>query len=159
GSDGLEPFADHDGIVCVPSVRGERPAAERLRALLAVAFGESWSPAKEAGLLSAAGHGGVSLGQWVRDRCVEQHWQPFPHGPFVWQIWDGRKDGFSAFVNSHRLDRANLERLTYTYLGEWIRQQREAAAADEPGADVRLAAAGELQKKLELILEGEPPYD
>ena len=32
--DGLEKLVDEDGIVCIPSVRGEAPAAERLRALL-----------------------------------------------------------------------------------------------------------------------------
>jgi hypothetical protein len=40
GPDGLEALADEDGIVCIPSVRGERPAAERLRELLAVIFGD-----------------------------------------------------------------------------------------------------------------------
>jgi hypothetical protein len=33
GPDGLEKLADDDGIVCLPSVRGESPAAERLRQL------------------------------------------------------------------------------------------------------------------------------
>ncbi len=36
--DGLDPFADNDGIVCLPAVAGEQPAAERLRALLAHAY-------------------------------------------------------------------------------------------------------------------------
>jgi hypothetical protein len=157
--DGLEAFADEDGIVCIPSVRGERPAAERLRALLAAAFEDEWSSAKEADLLVEAGYTGKSLEQWLRDGFFEQHCQLFHQRPFVWQIWDGRKDGFSTFINYHRLDRATLEKLVYTYLGEWIRQQREAAAAGAPGADLRLAAAEELRQKLELILEGEQPYD
>jgi hypothetical protein len=152
-------LADEDGIVCVPSVRGERPAAERLRALLAAAYGEGWSPAKEADLLAEVGYAGKSLEQWLRDGFFEQHCQLFHQRPFVWQIWDGKKDGFSALVNYHRLDRANLEKLIYTYLGEWIRQQREAATAGVPGADLRLAAAQELQRTLELILEGDDPYD
>ena len=159
GPDDLEPFADEDGIVCIPSVRGERPAAERLRVLLAAALGEEWSPAKEADLLAEVGYAGKSLEQWLRDGLFEQHCQLFHQRPFVWQIWDGKKDGFSSLVNYHRLDRAKLEKLIYTYLGEWIRQQREAAARDTPGADLRLAAAEELRTKLELILEGEDPYD
>ena len=159
GPDGLEPLADEDGIVCIQSIRGERPAAERLRALLAAAFGEEWSPAKEADLLAEIGYAGKSLEQWLRDGFFEQHCQLFHQRPFVWQIWDGRKDGFSALANYHRLDRANLEKLVYTYLGEWTRQQREAATAGTPGADLRLAAAEELKGKLELILEGEDPYD
>jgi hypothetical protein len=159
GPDGLEPFADEDGICCIPSLRGERPAAERLRALLAAAFGEDWSPTKEADLLAEVGYGGKSLEQWLRDGFFEQHCQLFHQRPFVWQIWDRRKDGFTALVNYHRLDRASLEKLIYTYLGEWIRQQRESAAVGTPGADLRLAAAEELQRELELILEGQDPYD
>jgi hypothetical protein len=159
GPDGLEIFADDDGIVCVPSVRSERAAAERLRTLLAAAFGEEWSPAREADLLVEVGYSGKSLEQWLREGFFEQHCQLFRHRPFVWHIWDGRRDGFSSLVNYHRLNRANLEKLTYTYLGDWIRQQREAAVAGAPGSDLRLAAAEELRKKLALILEGEPPFD
>ena len=33
--DELLEFADEDGIVCLPSVRGEKPAADRLLSLLA----------------------------------------------------------------------------------------------------------------------------
>ena len=159
GPDGLESFADDDGIVCIPPVRGERPAAERLRALLAAAFGKEWSPAAEADMLANVGYAGKSLEMWLRDGCFEQHCQLFHQRPFVWQIWDGRKDGFSALVNYHRLDRASLERLIYTYLGDWMRVQREAVAAGAAGADLRLAAAQQLQGKLELILDGEAPHD
>ena len=62
-------------------------------------------------------------------------------------------------MNYHRLDRAGLERLTYTYLGDWIARQRHALEAGESGADGRLIAAEALQRKLKLILEGEPPYN
>jgi hypothetical protein len=157
--DGLEPSADEDGVMCIPSVRGERPAATRLRALLRVGFEDEWSPAKEADLLAETGYSGKSLEQWLRDGFFEQHCQLFHQRPFVWQIWDGRKDGFSALVNYHRLDRAMLERLIYTYLGDWIGQQRAGVEAGTAGSEARLAAAQELQRKLELILEGEQPYD
>ena len=80
-------------------------------------------------------------------------------GPFIWHIWDGRKDGFSALVNYHKLTKGNLERLIYTYLGDWINFQRGRRDHGEPGADGRLVAALLLQDKLKLILEGEPPYD
>ena len=36
--DDLDELADADGIVCLPSVLGDRPAAERLTDLLARAF-------------------------------------------------------------------------------------------------------------------------
>ena len=39
-SDDLDAFADADGIVCLPSVAGEPPAADRLQQLLAAAFGD-----------------------------------------------------------------------------------------------------------------------
>lgn len=157
--DGLEELADEDGIVCLPSVKGERPAAERLRALLAVAYGEDWSPGREADLLARDGYAEKSLEQWLRDGFFEQHYQLFHQRPFVWQIWDGRKDGFSVLVNYHRLDRALLGRLAYTYVGDWIRQQRSAVESGATGSELRLAAAVELQRKLQLILDGEPPYD
>ena len=34
----LHGCADRDGIVCIPSVRGEQPAWERLLRLLSIAF-------------------------------------------------------------------------------------------------------------------------
>ena len=83
----------------------------------------------------------------------------FHNRPFVWQIWDGRKDGFSALVNYHTLDHKLLEKLTYTYLGEWIKKQQDAVANEESGGDDRLLKARLLQDKLKLILEGEAPYD
>ena len=83
----------------------------------------------------------------------------FKKRPFVWHIWDGRKDGFAALVNYHRLDRPNLERLTFTYLGDWIERQVAGVRDDVAGAEERLAAAQDLQRRLRLILDGEPLYD
>jgi hypothetical protein len=111
------------------------------------------------GLLSHVGNAGHGLDEWLRDGFFAQHCGVFRNIPFLWHIWDGRKDGFSAIVNYHKLDRSNLEKLIYSYLGEWIREQRTAADAGEAGADGRLVAALALQEKLKLILEGEPPYD
>ena len=39
----LNSLADEDGIVCIPSVRGERPAHERLLQLLHAAYGDEWN--------------------------------------------------------------------------------------------------------------------
>ncbi len=36
-------LVDDDGIVCIPSVRGEKPAADRLEAMLQLAYAEDWS--------------------------------------------------------------------------------------------------------------------
>ncbi len=52
-----------------------------------------------------------------------------------------------------------LDRLIYTYLGDWIKRQEQGVAQNESGADARLLAAQQLQEKLKLIAEGEPPYD
>jgi len=153
--DGLEQFVDEDGIVCIPSVRGEAPAAERLRALLAAAYGKAWSSAKMDELLGAVDYAGSNLEDWLRNGFFDQHSKLFHHRPFIWQIWDGRKDGFSALINYHKLDHKLLEKLTYTYLGEWIKKQQEAVANGEGGADDRLLKAQQLQDKLKLILEGE----
>jgi len=155
GPDGLEKIADNDGIVCLPPLNREQPAAARLRNLLAAALGKF----DQRALLNAAYAKKTTLEDWLRDEFFEQHCAFFHHRPFLWHIWDGRKDGFSALVNYHRLNHANLQKLTYTYLGSWINDQEAAAKADTPGAAERLLAAQELQKELAKILEGEPPHD
>jgi hypothetical protein len=158
--DDLDVFADVDGIVCLPAVAGEPPAADRMRKLLAAAFGESWSPAKVKELLEQAESKKTSLSDWLHDEFFKQHCALFGNRPFVWHIWDGQRDGFSALVNFHRLDRKALEKLTYTYLGQdWVERQRAEARDGVAGAEARLAAALGLQKKLEAILEGEAPLD
>jgi hypothetical protein len=53
--DDLDPLSDADGVVCLPSVAGEAPAPDRVQQLLAVAYGESWSPAKVKNLLEQVG--------------------------------------------------------------------------------------------------------
>lgn len=156
--DGLETLADVDGIVCLSASKGEAPATERLRTLLVRALGNFDLKAL---LASAGAKGGKSetLEDWLRDEFFEQHCALFQHRPFIWHIWDGHKSGFSALVNYHRLTHANLEKLTYAYLGDWIRRQQVAVDAGEAGSDARLQAAKNLQARLKLILEGEPPYD
>lgn len=157
-SEELVKFADDDGIVCIPSVRGEEPAAERLMALLAAA---GVKPAKMRELA-----GGADLDGWLRNGFFDEHCKLFHDRPFVWHIWDGRKrDGFHALVNYHKLaegggkGRNLLESLTYSYLGEWITRQKDSVKRGEGGGEDRLAAALELQKRLEGILAGEPPFD
>ena len=164
----LDQFADDDGIVCLPAVRGEPPAADRLRDLLVAAYGDEWSTATEQHLLSAArtdGRPAESLDEWLRQRFFAEHCRLFHHRPFVWHIWDGLPDGFHALVNYHRLagpdgeGHRTLDALTFSYLGDWIDRQRAAQEEGAPGAEARLVAALELQEQLERILEGEPPLD
>lgn len=155
--DGLERLADTDGIVCLPAVARELPAEERLRALLAQAYGAEWDAALQARLLAAVG--ASELGAWLRDDFFKQHCALFHNRPFIWHVWDGRKDGFAALLNYHQLDAARLDKLIYTYLGGWIESQRAAAQRGEGGADGRLVAALALQKQLEAIKLGEAPYD
>jgi hypothetical protein len=159
GLDELAQFADDDGIVCTNPIKGEQPAVERLRVLFAAAFGSEWTPGMQNELLERAGFGGKTLEDWLRNGFFEQHCQLFHQQPFIWQIWDGRRDGFSALVNYHKLNRSNLEKLTYTFLGDWIARQKAATDAGEEGSDARLQAAQELKSKLERIIEGEEPYD
>lgn len=136
----VDPHVDDDGIVCLPGVKTEPPAAERL-----------------ADLLRAVGYKtDTDLAAWLRDKFFEEHCKRFHQRPFIWHIWDGRKDGFAALVNYHKLTHKALENLTYSYLGDWIAAQGKS---DAVGADLRLAAAQALQTKLKLILAGEPPHD
>ena len=157
--DELDVLRDADGIVCLPSVRGERRASDRLQELLARAFGGTWTPARTQELIAKSGSVKNDLDAWLRDDFFKSHCQVFKNRPFIWHVWDGRKDGFGALVNYHRLDRPTLEKLAYSYLGDWIERQDAAARDDVPGAEERLAAAGQLQRRLELILEGQPQYD
>jgi len=165
GPDGLESRAAEDGIACLPALRGEPTAEERVRALLADAYAAEWSATKLSELLASVDFTGRSLGDWLRDGFFEQHCALFHNRPFVWQVWDGRRDGFSALVNYHSLagpngeGRRTLEKLTHTYLGDWLKRQRDDQKAGVEGADGRVAAAEHLKRELENILEGEPPYD
>lgn len=162
-TDKLAAHADDDGIVCLPAVRGEKPAFERLLALLIDAWETvtpgSWKASTLDRLLAEADCAGKSLEVWLREKFFEQHAKRFHHRPFIWHVWDGLKDGFGALVNYHKLDARNLERLIHTYLGDWIRIQEAGVASGLDGAPQRLAAAQALKKKLEAILEGEAPFD
>jgi hypothetical protein len=173
--DGLSHLLDTDSIVTFTPLVNQAGVANRLRALLQAAY-ESPAPARPKGaplveeprvwdettlprLLARAGSPGMSLEDWLRDKFFESHCKLFHQRPFLWHIWDGRKDGFHAIVNYHKLDSRNLDRLTHVYLGEWIERQRHASDAGDSTADARLIAAQELQKKLELIRIGEKPFD
>ena len=160
--DGLEHHADQDGIVCLAAAQGEAPAHERLAALLADAFAADRMAGRLAGLLAAAGFAGATLDDWLRDGFFAAHCRLFHNRPFIWHIWDGRRDGFHALVNYHRLAAPGgegaraLEKLIYSHLGDWIDRQRQSGSE---GADARLAHAERLQTRLIAILEGAPPYD
>jgi hypothetical protein len=168
GPDGLEPLSDDDGIVPINPMRGEPAASERLLALLRESFvakGLAFDLGVVAGLLGDAGGKSTDLNDWLLNEFFEQHCKLFHNRPFVWHIWDGRKDGFNVLVNYHRLTapgdagRQLLEKMTYDYLKDWIDRQQDGVKANIAGAEARLAAAIELQKELIKIISGEPPYD
>lgn len=159
----LARYADEDGIVCLPSVRGERPAVERLLDLLRESYAESWSEDIPARLL---GGRSTTLDDWLCNQFFDEHCKLFSHRPFIWHVSDGRKrDGFHALVSYHRLvegggaGRRLLESLAYSYLGDWIARQRDGVARGEAGSDGRLTAALQLRRRLAAIIEGEPPFD
>ena len=161
--DHLASHVDDDGIVCLSAVRGEKPAHDRVLSLLIAAWESvepgSWKTGTLDKLLADADSAGKGLDVWLREKFFEQHAKRFHHRPFIWHIWDGLKDGFAALVNYHMLDAKNLERLIHTYLGDWIRNQEDGVRKGVDGADIRLAAAQDLKRRLELIQAGEPPYD
>lgn len=155
----LDRFADSDGIAALRSLPGEADLATRLRELLATVYGDQWSSHFERTLVNEAGEKNGRLEDWLMGNFFMQHLKAFDNRPFLWHIWDGRKDGFSAVVNYHRLDHRTLEKLTFATLGAWIERQKHETTAGRAGADARLAAAEDLQERLKLILEGAPPYD
>ena len=78
---------------------------------------------------------GTGLEKWLRDGFFKDHCKVFANRPFIWQIWDGRPDGFSALVNYHKLDRKLLESLTYNYLGSWwIGRLNDELTRQDPGS-------------------------
>ena len=157
GPDGLENHQDNDGIVCLNPISGEAPAADRLQTLLSEAYGKEWKATTLKTLLEK--EDSETTEDWLRNKFFESHCALFHRRPFIWQIWDGKKDGFSALVNYHKLNKANLEKLTYVYLGDWIKRQEQDENQGKAGATGKKEAALELQNKLKLIIEGEAPYD
>ena len=158
-NDALLPLADADGIVCIPAVRGEQDAATRLQSVLATAYGEAWSTAILDQLLLSCDCGDHTLDYWLRNKFFLQHSKLFGNRPFIWHIWDGLPDGFAVLVNYHKFDHKALESLIYTYLGDWITRQKADIAHGVDGTQEKLDAAEALKTKLQLILEGDAPYD
>lgn len=155
----FDHLSDEDGIFCIPSVNAEQGGAERLRDYLQVVFKADWNSQTINHLLQKEGANATNLEAWLRDEFFAQHCKVFQNRPFIWQIWDGRKDGFSVLVNYHKLTKDNLSKLIYTYLGDWIRMCEAKKKAGESGAEGLLSAALKLKEKLEAILAGEAPYD
>ncbi|AEE54503.1 Eco57I restriction-modification methylase domain-containing protein [Haliscomenobacter hydrossis] len=155
----FDPLSDEDGIFCIPSVNAEAAGADRLRDYLQVVFGDAWNHQSLSQLLAQEGASASNLEDWLRNEYFSQHCKLFQNRPFIWHIWDGRKDGFAALVNYHQLDKDNLSKLIYTYLGDWIRMCEAKKKAEESGAEGLLSAALKLKTQLEAILEGEAPYD
>jgi len=155
----FDELTDDDGIFCIPSVNAEQAGADRLRDYLQAVFGSDWNNQTLGQLLTREGASSANLEDWLRKEFFVQHCRVFQNRPFIWNIWDGRPDGFSALVNYHKLTRENLVKLTYTYLGDWIRMCDAKKKSGESGADGLYNAAIKLQEKLIAILEGEAPYD
>ncbi len=155
----FDHLSDDDGIFCIPSVNAEQAGAERLRDYLQQVFAGDWNNQTITQLLQKEGAKSTNLEAWLRDEFFVQHCKVFQNRPFIWHIWDGRKDGFSALVNYHKLDKDNLSKLIYTYLNDWIRVCVAKRNAGESGAEGLLSAAQKLKENLEAILNGEAPYD
>jgi hypothetical protein len=152
--------SDTDGLLTVSAKGADRPLADRLRSLLAAGYASELSPIQERHLIRAADAKldkkearDATLETWLRDRAFRQHCILFQHRPFLWQVWDGLTDGFSAFLHYHRLDYGTLEKLTFTLLGDWI------AKARAEGRTAHEGRAQQLQQRLRLILDGDTPYD
>ncbi len=155
----FDHLSDDDGIFCIPSVNAEQAGAERLRDYLQQVFAGEWNNQTINQLLQKEGATSSNLEDWLRKEFFIQHCKVFQNRPFIWHIWDGRNDGFSALVNYHKLDKDNLSKLIYTYLNDWIRVCVAKKNAGESGAEGLLSAAQKLKENLEAILHGEVPYD
>ena len=126
-------------------------AADRLRELLHARLGDDWNAGLLAKLLAQAGKSDDAGGLAAR-RILRAALQALPPPPVhLAHLGRPQATAFSALVNYHKLDRKpTLEKLTYTYLGDWITPpagRRRSAA--RPAADARLPAAEQLQERLE----------
>ena len=108
------------------------------------------------------GFGGKSLDLWLRDSFFTQHLQPVSQLPYLSGIFGmGSKmvslpSSIIIYLMPASLDRPDLH-LSWLY---GLRRRRAERDAGISGADgTGLVAAINLQKKLEAIREGEPPYD
>ena len=155
----FDNLSNLDGIICIPSVNSEETGADRLRNYLKAIWGNNWDNNILSQLLATENAKSTNIESWLRSEFFVQHCKEFNNRPFIWHIWDGRNDGFSALVNYHKLNKENLSKLIYTYLGDWIHMCESKKKTGESGADGLLSAALKLKEKLELILEGEAPYD
>lgn len=155
----FDNLSDDDGIFCIPSVNAEQAGSDRVRTFLQAVFAGEWSNNTISDLLEKEGSSASNLEDWLRKEFFIQHCKLFQNRPFIWHIWDGRNDGFSALVNYHKLDKENLSKLIYTYLGDWIRMCEAKKKNEESGSEGLLSAALKLKEKLEAILHGEAPYD
>ncbi len=131
----FDSLSKDDGILCLPPVYGESPASEFLREFIREVWEEDWDNYTLSQLLQQEESKKKSLDQWLRDEFFAQHCKVFGNRPFIWHIWDGRKDGFSALVNYHKLTKSNLQKLIYTYLNDWISQCERKVKDNESGAD------------------------
>jgi hypothetical protein len=155
----FDHLSDDDGIFCIPSVNAEQAGADRARTFLQAVFEGEWNNNTITDLLDKEGATASNLEDYLRKEFFIQHCKVFQNRPFIWHIWDGRNDGFSALVNYHKLDKENLSKLIYTYLGDWIRMCESKKKNEESGSEGLLSAALKLKEKLEAILHGEAPYD
>src|SRR5690606_5150587 len=113
----------------------------RIREMVMTVWGEEYNGDTLSDLIVQEGSKKKNLETYLREDFFAHHCKLFSNRPFIWHIWDGRKDGFSALVNYHKLTKANLEKLIYTYLGDWIRQCELMVQNNVSGAEGRLSAA------------------
>ena len=108
---------------------------------------------------AASGAKKKNLDDWLRDDFFKQHCAAVRE-PAVRLAHLGRPARWVLGAGELPPARPKtLEKLTYTYLGDWVERQRAEVRDDVAGAEARLAAASRAAAQLELILEGEPPFD
>jgi len=63
-------------------------------------------------LIADTGSDAESLEEWLVNDFFTQHCDLFHNRPFVWHIWDGRKDGFNVLVDYSQARRPEGRRLS-----------------------------------------------
>ena len=121
-SDDLDGLADRDGIVCLPPVAGEAPAADRLSGLLANAFGDDWTASKAGALVLETGSKKKNLSDWLKDDFFKQHAKLFHNRPFIWHNWDGKNQSDKKEVQEdvyiYEIDVKDIFNKSHNYSGQ-----------------------------------------
>ena len=129
--------------------KGEESAAARLRELLARAYGKRLERDTAWKNCSQVDYAGRVAGGLAAQRILRAALRALPSSPFHLAHLGRPQKRFQRAGELSQAHHTNLEKLTYAYLGDWIRRQQAAVEAGEAGSDADRCARKQLQDEIE----------